>query len=87
MNRQKAQLVVEALKDHFSEEYGVTPDFNLSDHTYDDLSEGSWTVSYEGWSGENPWPYEVTLQSSDESLPIGVFLEPINHYSLGIFDA
>lgn len=87
MNREKAELTVKVLEAHFIEDFGIAPDFYLSDHTYDNLPEGSWTVSHEGWRGENPWPYEVTLQSSATGLPEGVFLEPINHYSLGIFDA
>lgn len=86
MKRETAELTVKALKIHFTDNFHTEPDFRLSDHTYDKLTPGSWTVSHEGWRGENPWPYEVTLQSSVNGLPEGVFLEPINHYSLGIFD-
>lgn len=86
MNREKAELVIRALENHFRNNLHANPFFTLSDHTYDSLPEGSWTISHEGWSGENPWPYEVTLQSSVDGLPDGVRLEPINHYSLGIFD-
>jgi hypothetical protein len=87
MNREKAELVVKALEIHFRDNFHANPDFYLSDHTYDNLPEGSWTVSHEGWRGDNPWSYEVTLQSPADGLPDGVLLEPINHYSLGIFDA
>jgi hypothetical protein len=86
MNREKAELVVKALETHFKNAFQTTPDFYLSDHTYDNLPVGAWTISHEGWRGESPWPYEATLRSSVSGLPVGVFLEPLNHYSLGVFD-
>lgn len=86
MNRTKAELVVEALKKQLKEEFNVNADMYLSDHTYDNLPEGAWTVSYEGFPGKSPWPYEVTLKTGAEGVPSGVFLEPLNHYSVGIFD-
>lgn len=86
MNREKAELVVEALKNQFIEDFNVTPSFFLTDHKHDNLPEGAWTVAYEGWPGRSPWPYEVTLQSGAPGIPSDVFLEPLNHYSVGIFD-
>jgi hypothetical protein len=86
MNREKAELVVDALRKQLKEEFNVNADLRLSDHTYDNLQEGAWTVSYEGFRGKNPWPYEVELQRGVNGVPDGVFIEPINHYSVGIFD-
>lgn len=86
MNREKAELVVEAIRTQLKDDFNVNVDLYLSDHTYDSLPEGSWTVSHEGWRGDYPWPYEVTLQTGVEGMPDGVFLEPLNHYSIGIFD-
>jgi hypothetical protein len=86
MNREKAELVVEALRTQLKEEFNVNADLRLSDHHYDNLPVGAWTVSYEGFSGRSPWPYEVTLQSGVAGVPSGVFLEPLNHHSVGIFD-
>lgn len=88
MIRGKAELVVQELTKHFEKKFGVTPDFFLADHNHEELSEGSWSVAYEGWAGDDPWPYEVTLWGTPENLRIaGVFLEPINSWCLGIFDA
>jgi hypothetical protein len=54
MNREKAELVVDALRKQLKEEFNVNADLRLSDHTYDNLQEGAWTVSYEGFRGKNP---------------------------------
>lgn len=86
MNRAKAELVVEAVRKQLKEAFNVNADLCLSDHTYDNLPEGSWTISYEGFPGKNPWPYEVILQTGAAGVPSGVFLEALNHYSVGIFD-
>jgi hypothetical protein len=87
MERAKAELVVDALTKHFQEKFHETPDFFLADHNHEELSEGSWSIAWEGWSGQNPWTYEVTLYGPVSNVPEDVFLEPINSWCLGVFEA
>lgn len=86
MKREKAELVVDVIRKQLKEEFNVNADLRLSDHTYDDLQEGAWTVSYEGFPGKSPWTYELELKRGADGLPKDVFIEPLNHYSVGLFD-
>lgn len=87
MNRAKAELVVEALTNHFKTKFNETPEFFLADHNHEELTPGAWSIAYEGWWGENPWTYEVTMYGPIEGLPEGVFLEPVASWCLGVYDA
>lgn len=87
MERAKAELVVDALTKHFQEKFHETPEFFLADHNHEELSEGSWSIAWEGWMGQNPWTYEVTLYGPVPNVPKDVFLEPINSWCLGVFEA
>jgi hypothetical protein len=87
MERAKAELVVDALTKHFQEKFHETPEFFLADHNHEELSEGSWSIAWEGWMGQNPWTYEVTLYGPVPNVPEDVFLEPINSWCLGVFEA
>jgi hypothetical protein len=86
VNREIAEQVVEIIRTQLKEEFNVNADLRLSDHTYDNLPEGAWTVSYEGFRGSTPWPYELELAPGKSSVPKNVFIEAINHYSVGLFD-
>lgn len=86
MERAKAELVVTALTKHFQGKFQETPEFFLADHNHEELSEGSWSIAWEGWWGQNPWTYEVTMYGPVADLPEGVFLEPINSWCLGVFE-
>lgn len=88
MNRAKAEIVLEALKKFFSEKYGENPDFFMADHTHEELTPGSWSIAYEGWWSETPWTLLVTEPDALKMLDVeGVFLEALNSWCLGLYDA
>jgi hypothetical protein len=52
----------------------------LMDHNHEELSEGSWSICYEG-GGPEDWAYYFATKYPE------VFVEPINSVILGVFDA
>lgn len=75
MNRKTAEKVLAEVKATFG-----TDEPALYDHNHEELSEGSWSIAWEG-SGMDCWPLEF------ESKVPGVFTEAIASWCLGVFDA
>lgn len=75
MNRKTAEKVLAEVKAQFG-----TDEPALYDHNHEELSEGSWSIAWEG-SGRDCWPMDFTNTNPD------VFVEPIASWCLGVFDA
>lgn len=75
MNKRTAEIVLAEVKAKFN-----TDEPALYDHNHEELSEGSWSIAWEG-SGYDCWPAEFTTAVD------GVFTEPIASWCLGVFDA
>ena len=78
MNKAKALKVLAEVQTYVGDSdpnYGPL----LMDHNHEELSEGSWSICYEGGGPEN-WAY------SFQSKVHGVFVEPINTCILGVFE-
>lgn len=75
MNRKTAEKVLAEVKAQFG-----TDEPTLYDADHEELSEGSWSIAWEG-SGYDCWPLEF------ESKVPGVFTEAIASWCLGVFDA
>lgn len=80
MNKRTALKVLVEVKTKFAAEIsdGCVPMLYAADH--EELSPGSWSIAWEG-SGRDFWP-----GSFETSVP-GVFVEPINVCTIGLYDA
>lgn len=81
MNRKTAEKVLAEVKEQFKDD--IYDDYNgphLYDEDHEGLSEGSWSIAWEG-SGWDCWPafFKCTVP--------GVFTEPIASWCLGVYDA
>ncbi len=73
---------------NIAEELGETllippRDFFVADHTHEELSAGAWSIAYEGWTGDTPWPVyaaEILRETHPE-----VFAEPLSSWGLAIY--
>ena len=80
MKKETALKVLEEVRAYVGDsdpEYGP----KLMDHNHEELSEGSWSICYEGGGGPEDWAYFF------ESKVPGVFVEPINTCILGVHDS
>jgi hypothetical protein len=80
VTKAQAIKVVEAIKAHFKEVYLFEGEFTLFDYTHEDQLKGSWSIGSEGFDS---W----SMIASEEVEIDGIFLEPISHYSLGVYTA
>jgi len=75
VNKRAAEKVLEEVKEQFG-----TDEPALYDADHEELSEGSWSIAWEG-SGMDCWPAHFKTE-----VP-GVFTEPIASWCLGVYDA
>jgi hypothetical protein len=73
VNRKTAEKVLAEVKEQFG-----TDEPKLYDADHEELSEGSWSIA---WEGGEEWTYYFRT-----SVP-GVFVEPIASWCLGVYDA
>lgn len=79
MNKNKAMKVLVEVKEKFAAEIGPGAVPMLFPAEHEGLSRGSWSIAWEG-SGIDFWP-----GSFETSVP-GVFVEPINVCTIGLYD-
>lgn len=48
-----------------------------------------WVIAWEGWRGDIAWPIEVSEANYTGKivLPDGVYVEAMNHWSVGVYPA
>lgn len=77
-------MVVDEMADEISSMLGVTwYDLFIADHTHEELPAGSWSIAFEGWTGEIEWP-QMAVEKLQGKFP-GWFLEPLTSWCLGIY--
>jgi hypothetical protein len=79
MNRKTAEKVLAEVQKYVGEDGPNGP--LLMDHNHEELSEGSWSICYEGGGGPENWTYHFRTE-----VP-GVFVEPIMSCILGVYEA
>jgi hypothetical protein len=94
LNKAEALIVVGAIREYFKERgHEVSLEDwkrGLNDHNHEGMSEGDWSLAYEGGGLPEEWAYEVSgshevcAAAGNEGLV--VMLEPRNHVILGIID-
>jgi hypothetical protein len=72
MKRELAEKVLAEVKERFG-----TDEPKLYDADHEELSEGSWSIA---WEGADEWTYGYRTD-----VP-GVFVEPIASWCLGVYD-
>ena len=80
MNKKTAAIVLAEVQNFV----GVTEGYSapqLMDCDHEGLPEGSWSICFEGGGKVEDWALHFRTQ-----VP-GVFVEPINHVILGVYDA
>ncbi|WJN63324.1 hypothetical protein [Streptomyces phage phiScoe54] len=77
VSRKDAERVLAKLREHF----GDPSAFTLYDADHEEMAPGTWSIAEEGIYD---WPMEAW---QIEGMPSGVFLEPRNGWSLGIYPA
>jgi len=80
VTREQAEAVLAEVKDRFREAGWFVNEANLRDHNHEGLSEGSWSIDWEGVSPED-WAIGYKTE-----VP-GVHVEPILSFVLGIYPA
>lgn len=91
MNRETAEQIQKALTEYFERVHEVTPDFFLADHNHEGLSEGAWSLCWEGWESEygNQWVFVVSNAHTCnliKGLPDKILFEPINGCILAVYN-
>lgn len=67
MNREQAQSYMESLTRWFTVKYGDAPDFSLFDHTHENLDEGEWVITAEGWYDAQGRLWTACVPSDDKA--------------------
>lgn len=63
----------------------INPDLFVGDHTHEELSPGAWSIAYEGWPGDTPWPILAAEDLRGSAAGEGWHVEPLTSWALGIF--
>lgn len=77
MNKETAEKVLAEVQKKYNPN-GFYSDPFLFDGSHEELSEGSWVISWE----EGPYEWAYTSWPTDVK---GVFVEPVNSFTLGVF--
>lgn len=67
MNKATAENYIESLTRFFNAKFGDAPEFALFDHTHEDLEEGQWVVTAEGWYDRDGRTWVACLPSADKA--------------------
>lgn len=75
MNKETAQNYMDALTRFFTAKYKDAPRFSLFPHTHEDLPEGYWVITAEGWYDKHGRLWTSCLPLTEE-MPL--YLRKLN---------